>query len=93
MGGMRDLSLAAVGNAIFELIGPTAADSPIAQRPEGLISMCAFEVPDLAGAVETLRQRGFTSGDPATGPQPRTRVASIPAPELSGMTLQLLEYV
>ena len=82
-----------VGDAIFEVIGPTGPDSPMAQRPEGLISMCAFEVPDLSSAVETLRGRGFTCGDPAPGPLPGTRVASIPAPELAGMTLQLLEYV
>jgi catechol 2,3-dioxygenase-like lactoylglutathione lyase family enzyme len=82
-----------VGDAVLELIGPTTEDSPLHQRPPGLASMCAFEVPDLAAAVETLRGRGFTSGDPAPGPLPGTRVASIPAPELGGMTLQLLEYV
>jgi predicted enzyme related to lactoylglutathione lyase len=80
-----------VGDAIFELIGPAAPDSPIRARPEGLISMCAFEVADLRAAVESARTRGFSCGDPAPGPLPGTRVASIPAAELSGMTLQLLE--
>jgi catechol 2,3-dioxygenase-like lactoylglutathione lyase family enzyme len=82
-----------MGDAILEIIGPATADSPLRQRPEGLISMCAFEVGDLDGAVTTLRGRGFTSSDPGPGPLPGTRVSSIPAPELAGMTLQLLEYV
>jgi catechol 2,3-dioxygenase-like lactoylglutathione lyase family enzyme len=82
-----------VGDAIFELIGPSSPESPLAQRPPGLISMCAFEVPDLSAAVAALRGRAFTSGDPAPGPLPGTRVASVPAAELAGMTLQLLEYV
>jgi catechol 2,3-dioxygenase-like lactoylglutathione lyase family enzyme len=82
-----------VGDAILELIGATAPDSPLRARPQGLISMCAFEVADLAAAVATARERGFTCPDPAPGPLPGTRVASVPGNELSGMTLQLLEYV
>jgi catechol 2,3-dioxygenase-like lactoylglutathione lyase family enzyme len=82
-----------VGDAIFEVIGPATAESPLRQRPEGLISMCAFEVPNLANAVSVLVERGFTSSEPGPGPLPGTRVSSIPAPELAGMTLQLLEYV
>jgi methylmalonyl-CoA/ethylmalonyl-CoA epimerase len=82
-----------VGDAILELIGATAPDSPLRSRPAGLISMCAFEVADLAAAVAGARERGFTCPDPAPGPLPGTRVASVPGNELSGMTLQLLEYV
>ena len=40
-----------VGDAIFELIGPDSPESPVASRPGGLISMSAFEVSDLDGAV------------------------------------------
>jgi catechol 2,3-dioxygenase-like lactoylglutathione lyase family enzyme len=82
-----------VGDAIFELIGPAAPDSPIRDRPEGLISMCAFEVADLEASVALARSRGFPCGEPAPGPLPGTRVASIPAAELNGMTPQLLQYV
>ncbi|MGE3909121.1 MAG: VOC family protein, partial [Chloroflexota bacterium] len=39
-----------IGDAIFELLGPSTPDSPIRQRPPGLGSSCSFEVPDLAAA-------------------------------------------
>ena len=82
-----------VGDAILELIAPTTEDSPMRARPAGLISMCAFEVANLDAAVDAVRERGFTCPGGAPGPLPGTRVASVPGAELSGMTLQLLEYV
>ncbi len=82
-----------VGDAILELLAPEAADSPMRQRPPGLSSMCAFEVPNLDESVKLARERGFTPSEPATGILPGTRTATIPAGELSGMGLQLLEYV
>jgi catechol 2,3-dioxygenase-like lactoylglutathione lyase family enzyme len=82
-----------VGDAILELLAPEAADSPMRQRPPGLSSMCAFEVPDVDAAVALARERGFTPSDPATGVLPGTRVATIPGAQLSGMGMQLLEYV
>lgn len=82
-----------VGDAIVELLSPEAADSPMRQRPPGLSSMCAFEVADLDAAVAFARQRGFTLADPADGILPGTRVTTIPGGQLSGLGLQLLEYV
>jgi catechol 2,3-dioxygenase-like lactoylglutathione lyase family enzyme len=82
-----------VGDAILELLGPATPDSPIATRPPGLISMAAFEVPDLDAAVAQARAAGFTPSEPATGILPGTRTATIPPTELAGMTLQLLQYV
>lgn len=82
-----------VGDAIFELLGPATADSPIAARPPGLISMAAFEVADLEAAVAQARAAGFTPTEPAGGALPGTRTATIPAAELSGLALQLLQYV
>jgi len=82
-----------IGGAIVELLGPASPDSPIRSRKPGLSSMNAFEVPDLEAAVATARERGFTVSDPATGSLPGTRVARIPADELCGLGLQLLEYV
>ncbi|MGK2966362.1 MAG: VOC family protein [Tepidiformaceae bacterium] len=82
-----------MGDAIFEVLAATGPDSPLASRPPGLASMCAFEVPDLQAAVELARARGFTAPDPAFGVLPRARTSTIPATELSGMGLQLLEYV
>lgn len=82
-----------VGDAIIELLGPATPDSPIHGRPPGLISMVAMEVPDVAAAVAHARAADFTAPDPATGVLPGTRTATIPAAELSGMALQLLEYV
>ncbi|MGH2604038.1 MAG: VOC family protein, partial [Dehalococcoidia bacterium] len=82
-----------IGDAIFELLGPATPDSPIATRPPGLISMAAFEVPDLDAAVAQARAAGFTPSEPAAGVLPGTRTATIPPAELAGMAMQLLQYV
>ncbi len=82
-----------IGDAILELLGPATPDSPMAKRPPGLVSMAAFEVENLDAAVTAARAAGFTVPDPATGVLPRTRTATIPAGELAGMAMQLLEYV
>ncbi|MBA4179817.1 MAG: hypothetical protein C0506_04440 [Anaerolinea sp.] len=82
-----------MGDAILELLGPDGAESPLHGRAPGIASMCAFEVPDLDASVAAARERGFTPGDPATGVLPGTRVAAIPATELAGVGMQLLEYV
>lgn len=79
-------------NAVIELIAPTGPESPVAVRPRGLVSMVAVEVPDLDAAVALARERGFAVTDPSQGPLPRSRTATIPATELAGMALQLLEY-
>ncbi|MDZ7727813.1 MAG: VOC family protein [Dehalococcoidia bacterium] len=81
------------GDAILELLVPSGPESPIAARPKGLVPMFACEVPSLDQAVETARQRGFAPSDPADGVLPGTRTATIPPGELSGIGLQLLEYV
>lgn len=83
-----------VGDAILELLGPASAESPMASRPASLISMAAWEVSGrLDGAVALARERGFTVSDPEAGVLPGTRRASIPAGELGGVGMQLLEYV
>ncbi|MEP7215657.1 MAG: VOC family protein [Anaerolineaceae bacterium] len=82
-----------VGDAIFELIGPDGPESRIHSRPAGIASMCAFEVPNLDEAVSKARRLGFTPNDPANGVLPGTRVATIPASEMAGVGMQLLEYV
>jgi catechol 2,3-dioxygenase-like lactoylglutathione lyase family enzyme len=82
-----------IGDAILELLGPATPDSPVGQRPAGLVSMIACEVPDVEAAVATARAVGFTPSEPAAGVLPGTRTATIPATELSGLALQLLQYV
>ena len=82
-----------VGDAIVELLGPDSPESPLASRPAGLISMAAFEVPNLDAAVALARERGFSPSEPAAGVLPGTRVATVPPAEFSGLALQLLEYV
>ena len=72
---------------------PASPDSPLAARPPGLSRMVAFEVDDLDAAVEQARARGFDVPDGRDGILPGTRVASIAANQLSGLTLQLLEYI
>jgi catechol 2,3-dioxygenase-like lactoylglutathione lyase family enzyme len=82
-----------IGDAMFELLGPSGPESPVAARPPGLASMVAFEVDGLDDAVTLARDRGFTVTDPAAGVLPGTRTATIPGDQLSGMAMQLLEYV
>jgi catechol 2,3-dioxygenase-like lactoylglutathione lyase family enzyme len=82
-----------IGDAILELLGPSGPESPVAARPPGLASMVAFEVDGLDDAVTLARDRGFTVTDPSDGVLPGTRTATIPADQLSGMSMQLLEYV
>ncbi|MEX2080550.1 MAG: VOC family protein [Dehalococcoidia bacterium] len=82
-----------VGDAIVELLGPESPESPIASRPPGLASMCAWEVEDLDAAVALARERWFSPSEPVVGVLPGTRVATIPAAELAGLGMQLLEYV
>ena len=82
-----------IGDAIFELLGAAGPDSPLHQRAAGLVSMAAWEVDDLAAAVAQARAAGFTVPDPAIGVLPGTRTATIPAVELGGVAMQLLEYV
>ena len=82
-----------LGDAIFELLGPDGPESRLHSRPAGIASMCAFEVPNLVEAIGAARALGFTPNDPTNGILPGTRVATIPAAELSGVGMQLLEYV
>ena len=55
-------------DAVLELLGPASQDSPIRQRPQGLVSMASWEVGDLDVAVRPARGAGFTVSDPAAGP-------------------------
>jgi catechol 2,3-dioxygenase-like lactoylglutathione lyase family enzyme len=82
-----------IGDAILELLGPASSDSPLHLRAPGLVSMAAWEVEHLDAVVQQARAAGFHPSDPATGVLPGTRTATIPAPELAGLTMQLLEYV
>ena len=82
-----------IGDAVVELLGPDGPDSPMKNRPAGIASMAAFEVPNLDAAIAQARARGFTVPDGAAGILPGTRVATIPPAEMGGMALQLLEYV
>lgn len=82
-----------IGDAVLELLAPASADSPLHQRPRGPVSLVSVEVPDLAAAVGQARAAGFTVSDPAPGPLPGTHIATIPPAELSGLALQLLQYV
>src|SRR5205823_5843205 len=80
-----------VGDVNLELLGPATPESPMASRPPGPARMAAFEVPDVAAAVEHARAAGFTAPDPAPGPLPGTLTATVSAAQLSGLGLQLLQ--
>jgi catechol 2,3-dioxygenase-like lactoylglutathione lyase family enzyme len=82
-----------IGDAVLELLAPASADSPLRQRPKGPVSLASVEVTDLAAAVRQAREAGFTVADPAPGPLPGTHIATVPPAELSGLALQLLQYV
>ncbi|MCC7367095.1 MAG: VOC family protein [Chloroflexi bacterium] len=82
-----------IGDAIFELLGPSSPDSPIRQRPPGLGSSVSLEVPDLHAAIAQARAAGFDVPDHRIGTLPGTIVTQISADQLSGLTMQLLQYV
>lgn len=82
-----------LGDAMLELLGPASPDSPLTKRPPGLISMASWEVEDLNALVGHARNHGFTISDPAAGPLPGTRVATVQGAELAGVNMQLLEHV
>jgi hypothetical protein len=79
------------GDAVLELLGPRSADSPLWKRPAGLVSMASWEVGELDVAVTQARGAGFMISEPAPGPLPGTRIATIPGAELAGVNMQLLE--
>lgn len=81
-----------IGDAIFELLGPSSPDSPIRQRPPGLGSSVSLEVPDLHAAIAQARAVGFEVPDHRIGTLPGTIVTQISADQLSGLTMQLLQY-
>jgi catechol 2,3-dioxygenase-like lactoylglutathione lyase family enzyme len=81
------------GDAVLELLGPVGKDSPLWKRPPGLVSMASWEIGDLETAVAHVRAAGFTVSEPAAGPLPGTRIATVPGTELAGVNLQLLQYV
>ena len=82
-----------IGDAMFELLGPSTPDSPIRQRPPGLNSMCSFEVPDLDATIAHAQAAGFEVADRRIGTLPGTIVATIPGAQTSGLNVQLLQYV
>ena len=81
-----------IGDAILELLGDPTKSGPLRQRPPGLISMASWEVDNLEAAVALARAAGFTVSDPVAGALPGTRIATIPAEELAGLRMQLLQY-
>jgi catechol 2,3-dioxygenase-like lactoylglutathione lyase family enzyme len=82
-----------IGDAVLELLGPASPDSPLRQRPPGLVGMASWEVDDIEAAVRQARGAGFTVPDAAPGPLPGTRITTIPGSELAGVNMQILQYV
>lgn len=83
-----------IGDAMFELLGPSGPESPFAGRPASLASMAAWEVSGpLDDTVAAVAELGFTCPPAEAGVIPGTRRSSIPAGELAGVGMQLLEYV
>jgi catechol 2,3-dioxygenase-like lactoylglutathione lyase family enzyme len=81
-----------IGDAMLELLGPATPDSPIRQRPPGLISVFSVEVPNLDATIAHAEAAGFTVADRRIGALPGTIVATIPAAQTSGVNVQLLQY-
>src|SRR5262249_11350672 len=78
-----------LGDAVLELLGPAAPDSPVWKRPAGLVGTASWEVADLDAAVAQARAAGFGVTDSATGVLPGTRVATDQGTELAGVNMQL----
>jgi len=84
------------GQCTIELLSATAPDSPMAQRiaqnGEGMSSMMAIEVPDLAAQVARFRAAGYTLPDPAPGPLPASITSTISADQTFGLGVQMIQY-
>lgn len=94
--GMR-LAQIPAGDAIVELLVPTAPESPLAQRieqqGEGMTSSISLEVDDLDQAVARFRNAGLEIAGPQDGVLPGTRIATITARHGHGVAIQLLQYI
>jgi catechol 2,3-dioxygenase-like lactoylglutathione lyase family enzyme len=82
-----------LGDVTLELLAAASPDSPIASRPAGPSSLISWEVPDVDAAVAQARRAGFTVPDADAGPLPGSRIATIPAAELAGVAMQLIQWV
>jgi catechol 2,3-dioxygenase-like lactoylglutathione lyase family enzyme len=82
-----------IGDAVLELLGPASAGSPLRQRPPGLAGMASWEVGDLDESVRLARAAGFTVSDPAHGPLPGTRIATVQGSELAGVNQEALTEI
>lgn len=84
------------GQCMIELITPTSADSPAAQRlaeqGESASSMVAIEVDDIDAEVARYRAAGITLDDPMPGPLPNSMVTRISAEQAFGLSIQLIAY-
>ncbi len=92
VGRGMDIRQLRIGDATLELIGPHGDDSPVAQRPEGLVSVTAFEVSDLDQAIRRAQSLGFELPDAAAGVLPGSRVSTIGPDQLGGLALQLIAF-
>jgi catechol 2,3-dioxygenase-like lactoylglutathione lyase family enzyme len=82
-----------IGDAVVELLGAAGPDSPIHERRPGLVSMVSLEVTGLDHVAGLARKAGFHPSEPVTGPLTGTRISTLPADEMGGLSVQLLEYL
>ncbi|WBL35254.1 hypothetical protein O0235_10700 [Tepidiforma flava] len=73
---------------------PVGDASPLAGRPAALLPVAApgMVAGPLDAAAALARERGFSCPPPSPGVIPGTRRTTIPAAELGGVAMQLLEY-
>ncbi|MEX0683407.1 MAG: VOC family protein [Dehalococcoidia bacterium] len=81
-----------LGDAAVALVQDPTPRS-VGGRRGGLVSMAAWEVADLGGAVAIARDRGFHASEPEPAAVPGARVSRIPAAELAGLEMELVQYV
>ena len=79
------------GDLVVELLTPHDRSSPLAVDPPGIMPLIAVEVDDLDACIAHARARGFTVPDAVEAPG-RVR-STIDAPQLGGLSIQLLQYV
>jgi methylmalonyl-CoA/ethylmalonyl-CoA epimerase len=84
------------GQCVIELLAPTEAGSPMAQRVaeqgERAASMVAIEVPDIAAEIARYRTRGIELPDAQPGVLPRSVTSTISADQAFGLAIQLIQF-